>query len=147
MTNNTNLAYEYTRFEEKPKNEKPKISQVRIKKKKVSVVKALCYMVVAFSLLSMLIYSQAMKVEIDAENSKIQAQIEDIKSDNIRKQIQLQSSLSLKNIEEIAKSELGLEKQVDQQVDIIDFPIENKSELVKKQSVFDEIKAWFQKVF
>ncbi|MEG2429158.1 MAG: hypothetical protein RSA99_02120 [Oscillospiraceae bacterium] len=147
MTDTTNLAYEYSRFEEKTKDEKPQIRQIKIKRKKVSVLKALSYMFVTLVLLSMLIYSQAMRVEIDAQNTKINAQIEEVKADNIRKQIKLSSSLSMKNIEELAKSDLGLEKQLDQQVDVIDFPIQNKSEVIKEQTVWDNVKSWFQKVF
>ncbi|MEG2813677.1 MAG: hypothetical protein RSA79_03655 [Oscillospiraceae bacterium] len=147
MTDTTNLAYEYSRFEEKTKDEKPQIRQIKTKRKKVSVLKALSYMFVTLVLLSMLIYSQAMRVEIDAQNTKINAQIEEVKADNIRKQIKLSSSLSMKNIEELAKSDLGLEKQLDQQVDVIDFPIQNKSEVIKEQTVWDNVKSWFQKVF
>lgn len=150
MNQKSNLAYDYERFEERPKQSKPQIQQIvkpRVSHKRVSLIKALAYLSVAVALISMLIYGRAVQAELEAEYSQTLKEISKVKDENTRLQIQLDSELSLKNIEEIAENELGLKKADEGTVEYFTFEIENKAEVLKKPSLWTSFEIWLKGIF
>lgn len=147
---NSNTAYDYSRFEEKEVQSKPQIQQVAKRKaaaKTVSVAKAGLYVLTAVIMLSMLIYGRAAQAELDSQYTSTLKAVNTLKDENALLQIKLESEMSLKNIEDIAKNELGLQKLNDQQIEYINFNTENKAEVLKKQSIWSSISTWFGNLF
>ncbi|MEG0894684.1 MAG: hypothetical protein RSE93_03140, partial [Oscillospiraceae bacterium] len=60
-------------------------------------------------------------------------------AENTRLKVELESTMSLKNIEDIATKEYGLEKMDEQLVEYINFTQGDKAEVIKTQSAFDKI--------
>ncbi|WMJ23766.1 hypothetical protein RBG61_03630 [Paludicola sp. MB14-C6] len=150
MQHNSNLAYDYGRFEETSVKKQQQIEKVPKPKrvaKRVSVARACAYMLVAMSMISLLLYGRAQQAEVDKEYKKLTAQINEVKSDNARLQMQLESKLSLNNIEQIAEEQLGLTKLDQSQVEYISFNTADKAEVLKQKTLWSSISNWFQGLF
>ena len=142
-----NLAYDYARFEEKDRTEIKAIAKAKKPKKKASIMKGVCYMVVAVVMLSMLIYTRAVQTELSKDYETTQADITRVKNENSRLEIKLQSKLSIENIEEISKEELGLTEVRSQQMEYVEFQDESKAEVVEQTSIWKNIVNWFKDLF
>lgn len=150
MDARSNLAYDYSRFEEKQNIEKPEIKQVASRKaihKGVSSTRAVCYVLATVVVLGMMIYARATQAELEAKYTEITKKTNQLTNDNIILQNQIESKLSLKNIEDIAQKKLGLVKVDNSQIECINFDIENKAEVVKKQTLWSSISGWFTNLF
>lgn len=150
MQHNSSLAYDYSRFEEQPQRKKPQIEKVpkpqRVAKR-VSVARALAYMLVVTGMISVLLYGRAQQTELEKQYQKVVAQLNEVKSDNTRLQMELESQLSLNNIEQIAQEQLGLTKMDQSQVEYIYFNAEDKAEVLKEKTLWSSISGWFQGLF
>lgn len=152
MDRRSNLAYDYSHFEQSAEaaQEKPTIQEVRKKQlhdKTISAAKSVGYIAMAVIMLSIVIYGRATQAELEADYAATVKEINRVTNDNIILQNQLESKLSLKNIEEIAKNELGLTKVDNSQIECINFNLENKAEIIKKQSIWSTVSNWFTGLF
>lgn len=140
MQREDNAAYDYSRFES-TQPEKPEIKEVAVKKneRRISILRVIFYIMVGFSMVGGLLYCKAMQVQLDSQYNNALSEIKMLKSDNTRLQIELESKLSLKNIEEIASGEMGLEKADDQKIEYINFNEYDKVEILAEKSLWDEI--------
>ena len=146
----SNLAHDYSRFEEDEDQVKPHIKQLakhKVRPKTTSVARAASYMLITIVMLSMLIYCRAMQVELDAKYSSTVKGISKIKDENNHLQIKLESKMSLKNIEDIATNQLFLEKVDDQNIEYLNLNIKDKVEVIKKKSVWSNVSGWLSGIF
>lgn len=146
----SNLAYDYSQFEEKQNNQKPQIKKVPKRKnaqKGISVLKSVSYLMVAVVVLGVLIYSRATQAELEAEYTATKKEINQVTNQNVILQNKVESQLSLKNIEVIARDRLGLQKVDNAQIECINFDIKNKAEIVKKQSLWNKVCDFVSNLF
>lgn len=148
MRQNSSLAYDYTLFQDS--ETKPTIAQLgkgKITAKTVSVVKAGGYVLAVIALLSILIYGRATQAELNYKYTQTTKAIAKIKDENKRDQIELETQMSMQIIEEIAKTQLGLDKMDPQQIEYVNFNDSCKAELIKKPSIWFNIAGWFSGIF
>lgn len=151
MNERTSLAYEYHRFEEaeqlETERKKPQIQTVKkskVLKKQTGVLRAACCMSVIVLTLSTLIYTRVVQTELSADYNTAITELNSIKSENARLQVQLEEELSADNIEAIARQQLNMQEIDNSKVEYVDFNSDPKAEVLKKQSVFDEILSWLR---
>ena len=136
-------AYEYQRFEEP---EKKKIKQVpgRALSKGFSAAKAVLYMLVVVVLASMLIYTRVEQMVLNDQYNTLLGQLNEIKNTNASLQLQLETRLSLNNIEAYAREHLGMSEVKNQQIEYINFDTLNKAEVIEQDSFWEELLQWFR---
>lgn len=140
MSQSESNAYDYSRFEEKKENHKIKEVKIKNKKtKKFSMLKNVLSILIAVTMVSTLLYCKAMQIELDSEYTSTVKEIDLLKAENTRLEIELESKLSLKNIEEIATERLGLEKINDQMIEYINFNEQDKIEVLQEKGFFEKI--------
>lgn len=147
MTTKDNLAYDYSRFEEKDRAQIKALAAAPKPKKGMSVLRAVCYLLVAVAMLSMLIYTKVEQTELSKKYDNTVTMINYWKNENSRLEIQLQKELSPDNLEEVAKTELGLNKIRDQQIEYIEFEEKGQAEVIEQGSFWKDIVNWFKNLF
>lgn len=155
---NSNLAYDLSLFEvdeeyEKKKEQKrEEKSHIRMTEKKAvarngsifaTVVSAVLCIAVAFSIL----YSKVELAEYTAMISEVKTQLETEQRENDRLNAELDSMVTLDNVESIAASELGLQKTQNSQINFVTLNTEKMTEVAKTDTnIFVSIKDWFYDV-
>lgn len=142
----SNVAYDLEYFED---------SKVQIKSSKkfqnktnsVRYMKGILFMIVGFMMVYALIYAQVMQSELNAKHNKVLKQIEQIKGENKRLEIELEKRLSFKNIEEIAINEYGLNKVGTHQIEYIDYKKSSKAEVIEQENFMDKVISFFTELF
>lgn len=146
-----NLAYDFKRFETNPIEEKqPHIKKIPKTKKvqKSNYNSLVVFIIVGFILCFGMVF---LKVQINETTSQIQNQtkmLNELKSDEIRLKMNIESNVSLNNIEKQAKEELGLNKIETSQIEYVN--IEKDSENItvnKNRTLWDDIKDFFNNIF
>ena len=155
---NSNLAYdlslfevdeEYERKKEKKREEK---SHIKMTEKKAvarngsvfaTVICAVLFMAVAFSIL----YSKVELSEYTAMISEVKTQLETEQRENDRLNAELDSMVTLDNVENIAASQLGLQKTQSNQIAFVTLNTEKMTEVAETDTnIFVSIKDWFYDV-
>lgn len=142
MQKNQSTAYDYSRFETTKKKKEPSIKEVAIKRPhthKGGLLKTVFYLCIAIAMVGSLLYCKAMQVQIESEYTQTMKEINSLKSENTSLQIELESKLSLKNIELIAQNDLGLEKIDDQKIEYINFNEYDKVEVLQEKGLWNKI--------
>ncbi len=155
---NSNLAYDLSLFEvdeeyEKKKEQKrEEKSHIRMTEKKAvarngsifaTVVSAVLCIAVAFSIL----YSKVELAEYTAMISEVKTQLETEQRENDRLNAELDSMVTLDNVESIAATELGLQKTQSSQINFVTLNTEKMTEVAQTDSnIFVSIKDWFYDV-
>ena len=155
---NSNLAYDLSLFEVDEEYEKKKEqrreekSHIRMTEKKAvarngsifaTVVSAVLCIAVAFSIL----YSKVELAEYTAMISEVKTQLETEQRENDRLNAELDSMVTLDNVESIAASELGLQKTQNSQINFVTLNTEKMTEVAKTDTnIFVSIKDWFYDV-
>ena len=155
---NSNLAYDLSLFEVDEEYEKKKEqrreekSHIRMTEKKAvarngsifaTVVSAVLCIAVAFSIL----YSKVELAEYTAMISEVKTQLETEQRENNRLNAELDSMVTLDNVESIAASELGLQKTQNSQINFVTLNTEKMTEVAKTDTnIFVSIKDWFYDV-
>ena len=155
---NSNLAYDLSLFEvdeeyEKKKEQKrEEKSHIRMTEKKAvarngsifaTVVSAVLCIAVAFSIL----YSKVELAEYTAMISEVKTQLETEQRENNRLNAELDSMVTLDNVESIAASELGLQKTQNSQINFVTLNTEKMTEVAHTDAnIFVSIKEWFYDV-
>lgn len=131
---------------EKPKPT-PDIDMKITPPKRGSVVKILFGAGSALLILFSFIYGKVETDKMSRQISDANTKYENVRSENVRLQSELESKMTLKNIEEYAVSVLGLRKLDNSQIeyvqtqtdDVVEIPEEEKSIFVKIKNKIDEI--------
>ena len=151
---NDNTAYDLTKFEaHKPKE--PQLAEVPKPKARqaktvlgLSPMKAILCMALIIGVTVSFIYSRAMLVEVNEQVNAANKQLKILESEKTRLDMELESMVSLKNIEELAEN-MGLAKVEKYQVEYIDLSQGDKvvvSNEAKSVSFFDQIWQSVQKI-
>lgn len=155
---NTNLAYdlslfdvdeEYERKKEKKREEK---SKIKITEKKAvarngnafaTVVSAVACIAIAFAIL----YSKVELSDYTAMISEVKTELDAEQRENLRLNAELDSMVTLDNVENIAATELGLQKTQNSQINFVTLNTEQMTEVAQTDSnIFVSIKDWFYDV-
>lgn len=146
MRTNSNLAVKLPRQEEQVRQpEIVKVPKVKPVSKPMSPVKVLLFLMVIISLSFSVMYSRAQLNELGAKVNSATKELEILKSENIRLQTELEEKISLKNVEEYATVELGMEKMDASQVEYVTLTSGNQVEITEESdsSVWQKIKNFF----
>jgi hypothetical protein len=151
---NNNLAYDLSLFEPRPEKkirEKKKPQQPVLKSglTPAMVVKgALITLIIAFAV-GLILYNRVQLTQIDDQINKETKLLNELKGDEIRLNVTLDSRVSLKNVEDYAKNKLGLRMREKYQVQYITLSAGDKLEVKDKikpsKGVLDDIYAWILK--
>lgn len=155
---NSNLAYDLSLFEtdeeyeRKKEQKREEKSHIRMTEKKAvarngsvfaTVVSAVLCCAVAFSIL----YSKVELAEYTAMISEVKTQLETEQRENDRLNAELDSMVTLDNVESIAATELGLQKTQNSQINFVTLNTEKMTEVAQTGSnIFVSIKDWFYDV-
>lgn len=147
MNQKNNLAYDYARFEERDRSQIQEVKKSPAPKKRIGAVRAVCYMAMIGIMLGMLVYPRVVQTNLNDEYIKTMASISEMKGENARLQLLMESQLSTDNIEQIARSEYGMESLNNQQVEYISFETQNKVEIVEQNNFWENIGGWLKGLF
>ena len=144
--NRSDVAYDLNRFdtgEAAPKPVQKPASSLKLHK--VSVAKTGNWFKTAFFIAFAVVNSKAIISEISTEISEQSALLEEARSENIRLQAQLDNMVTLSKVDEIAVSELGLQKTSKNQVHYI--PVYDRTMVQAAEvdtNVFVSLKNWLE---
>ena len=151
---NQNLAYDLSLFEPRPEKKleekkKPQPPTLKSGLTPAMVVKgALVTLIIAFAV-GMMLYSRVQLTQIDDQINKETKQFNELKGDEIRLNVALDSRVSLKNVEDYATNTLGLRMREKYQVQYVTLSMGDKVEvkdIIKpSKGALNTIYAEFQK--
>lgn len=145
MQQRSNLAYDLERFE----NRSPVITKVSTGQK--SVLRPIKVVAVAFLLAAMastVPYGRMSINELNVQYNAANERLDELKSESVRMQSELESRLSLKAIEDIAVGEYGMVKPDSSQVGYIQLNSENKIETAARgASILSQIADFIGNLF
>ena len=97
-------------------------SQARNEMRRTSLqtAKILSVAVLLIAMLATLLYGRLKADELDREISSLNTQLEAAQSENVRLNMEIESVISLKNVEDYAQSQLGMVKMEANQIEYID---------------------------
>lgn len=142
---NTNVAYDFSAFETRPK-EQPKAQPQKVQIKKVAVnpntrvvavgmsplkIIAVLMLVICVSA-AMLISCVQLSETINAVN-EANTQYKELEAEGVRLNLQLEGSVSLKNAEDYATKQLGMSKMENSQIEYVTLTQGNKIEADTQQ--------------
>lgn len=153
--NNSNVAYDLSQFdvdERAVRKPKPKHTP-NIKIHATSVAKSGNWfgtiVLVAFAAVMAFLFvnSKAELSEVSTAISETSAKLQEAKSENIRLQAQLDNMVTLSKVEEVAVSELGLQKTTKNQVQYIYVQDRSMVQVAEREeNVFASLKSWLDGV-
>lgn len=146
-------AYDLSKFERKPEK-KPQIQVIKGKKAKkksnaVPIIKAFFAAVIVIGITSLMIVNRITLTEIGEDIGDANANLGILQSENTRLNVELEGKMSLKNIEDKAKNELGLTKMNTYQVQYLSLTQGDKIEITEPKSgggILSTITGWFDKI-
>lgn len=115
---------------------------IRARAKAVSVLKIMATVAVVAMVVITMLYSRAVLTELSQKINAATAQLDIVKSEGTRLSSELESKVSLRNVEEYATQVLGMSAMDKKQVTYMDLSDGDKVELTSespKQSLFDRI--------
>lgn len=155
---NSNLAYDLSLFDvdeelerKKAKKREEKAAIKMTEKKAVSrngnvfaaLVAVSCAAIVAFSIL----YSKVQLSDYTSMISETKTQLEQAERENLRLNAELDSMVTLDNVEKIASEELGLQKTENSQISFVSLNTEEMTEVAAEDSnIFISIRNWFNEI-
>ena len=112
----------------------------------VAPLQAFILWVILVLMVGCLIYSKVALDKIGTEIVKYEKQYEDLMSEKVRLEVSMESNISLKNLEELAK-EKGLCPIQDYQIEYVDFQTQDDIEVIdKKYNFYKSIKEVFNDI-
>lgn len=142
---NSNLAYDLSALRQRQVKNKNYILSKSKQQSKINPFKISFILFTILVLSGMLIFSHINLNELNNSYNKLSKNLEELKSENTRLSLELESKTSLKNVEEYAKKELGLKKGDSSQIEYVSMPQKNKIEHNNKlKSIFDYISNFFE---
>lgn len=92
----------------------------------------------------MVINSYVQLNEVYSDISSASTELNELKSDNVRMQTELEGQASIRNIKQYAEERLGLKKMAQSQIQYIQIQTEDEVIVEEpEQNVFLKIKRWF----
>ena len=146
------LAPEYDRKQKKYpkkstarrlKTETKKQTKTKLKENKQSQAKTILYVLTVFSILFVISYRNSIIAEDFSEIKNLKASLATIEKENEQLKVNIESNLNLKNIEEIATSQLGMQKLNSDQTIYMTLPVEDHVESASEEVVEEENGNWF----
>ncbi len=129
--------------------QKPSLKLVKSKSTKIlgmSSFQVIMLLIVLISMASYLVFSKLTLDKIGDEIVRYEKEYENLTNEKIRLEVDAESKVSLKNVEDLA-NEKGLCAIQDYQVEYVDFKSEDNIELAnKKVGVFAYVKSFFDKL-
>lgn len=125
MAKQSNLAYDLSRYEYQPKKAEPVIKAKKIVKPSASTPKTIATILVAGVMMCCVLYS---KLDVSRIQNEITAQtkaVELLRSENVRMQTEIEEKTSLRNVENFAENQLGLQKLDKSQMEYVELQTEN----------------------
>ncbi|WRS27631.1 FtsL-like putative cell division protein [Oscillospiraceae bacterium MB08-C2-2] len=129
---NTNLAYDFSAFQSRTltlPRKRLEVVENKSDNRRASAffsIKAVASFAIVVTLLSLIIYNQATLHEMTGEINQINQQLTELKSDNVKLTSDLESIVSLRNVETRAHEELGLQRMDKYQTEYINLFGEDK---------------------
>ncbi len=138
MANNTNTAYDFSKFEvaPAPREKLPLrvVSTPRTKRRpKVFGLSKLCLVALMVSMVVYMIYNQVVLSELSGQVSLASANLTELESENTRLSADLASNSSYKTLEEYATYQLGLSKLDSGQIIYMDMQQSDRIEITGKR--------------
>ena len=127
--------------------QKPKLEVVRAPKRNayqarqdmlrsaIQTAKIISVALILIAMLATLLYSRLKVDELDREISNMNTKIEAAQSENVRLNMEIESVISLKNVEDYAQSQLGMVKMESNQIEYIDLSGDDKVTLSGDKTV------------
>ena len=145
-------AYDLRRFQKKPQqyNRKPRLSVARpstiarARARLLTAFKVCAALAVLTLVVVTMLYSRAMLTELNQQVSSAYSKLAEEKSEGIRLQTELESIISLRNVEEYATQRLGMSTMDKSQITFLDmsegdqFEISDKS---PRQTLMDRVRV------
>ena len=101
---------------------KRNVSKKKQKELKRKKIKTTLYVLIAFSIVFLVSYRNAKIDENFAEVRSLKEEMEKVEKENAQLEVSIESSLNLTNIEQQAKSLLGMQKLTSRQTEYIELP-------------------------
>lgn len=138
---------------DKPKMElvkKPKKTLVQVKKEMhasaLQSAKIIAISIFLLSMLSALLYGRIKVDELDRQISAAETKITTAQSESVRLNMQLDSMISLKNVEEYAQNNLGMVKMESYQIEYIDLSGTDKVTLSGSKTLNADSPSLYSKI-
>lgn len=125
---------------------KRNVSKKKQKELKRKKIKTTLYVLIAFSIVFLVSYRNAKIDEKFAEVRSLKEEMEKVEKENAQLEVSIESSLNLKNIEQQAKSLLGMQKLTSKQTEYIELPKTDYIEPAAENVVLEEEKGFLEKV-
>ena len=145
-TQRGNLAYDFSVYEPKPKQQEAKQPQIRVKKSAKGI---LLTAVVVLGMMFAMLYGKVETNRLFGETAKLQEQLKALEAENVALAAEYESRTSLKNVEEYAQNTLGLKKLDKSQIEYVAFEGNTVIEVVEmeKKNIFVIIRNWFANIY
>jgi len=139
LNNRTSSAENFDIFEDirivrEQKNRELEAKKRQIMQEKAKIrakmrMKSICAIVVVFALACTVLYRNAVIIQSSSNVTKLQGQLEDIKSENVKKELALEKSVDLTYVEEVATRKLGMKRPDKFQTVYVDVKQNNYAEV------------------
>ena len=117
-----------------------------VNKKRRQVAQSLCsYLLVVFLLASSVVYTKVLLMQAKTDVSNLEKQYANIVEENTNKKIQMEQSIDLKKIEEIAISQYGMQRLDKNQTIYVKVVQEDYAEIVNEKDNHKEIESYLAK--
>lgn len=104
------------------------------KRKFVARVKLMSCLAVIFAVACAVLYGNARIIQASSQVSELQAELEQVKEDNNQKMLDLEKSLDLKKVEEIATTQLGMKRPEKYQIVYVDVQQSDYGEVTNQEA-------------
>ena len=142
---NSTVAYDLSRFEERPRNaryeeiEKPRKQKVMGFSAKTLLIVGIIVTAITF----VMIYNRVVLTELTAEVEKASQTLSALENENVRLQMQIDRKMSLSNVEQYAVSELNMGKVEQYQIQTVSLSQDEEISVMKD----DSDQTFFQSVY
>lgn len=144
-----NLAYDLSLFEEKkesPAKEPVKASEPELHRARNTgrLLRILMATVLVGALLSAFLYSNATLAELNSQALSLQKQLNSLRDEETRMNVELDSRVCMKDIDELITDDLGMVKLEKYQVNYIDLSEGDTMEMAEEESsLWQKIRSFF----
>ena len=125
----------------------PKKSKKVAKQTKKEHTKMIMYLFAAFAILFAISYRNSIIDENFKQTQELKTELSTIQKENEQLEVSIESSLNLKNIEEVAKNELGMEKLDSSKTRYISLPREDYVEPATEEIIMQEETSWIEEIW
>ena len=125
------------------KTDTKKQTKTKLKEHKQSQAKTILYVLTVFGILFIISYRNSIIAEDFSKIKNLKASLASIEKENEQLKVNIESNLNLKNIEEIATSQLGMQKLNNDQTIYMTLPVEDHVESASEEVVEEENGNWF----